>query len=257
MITVAGGDSFIFGTELKDQFTGRPSKSTFTALLSYYNGTHYQCVAEPGASNSEITRRVLDYCEHHKDLDKLVIVQWTFPNRYEFRFDTHWRSVNVWNIQENDDIKSQLKTFSQKTIDDNVIHNNELKELGVIDFIKDFYKQVGQYEYWEVYTSLKEIVQLQNYLKLNYIPYIFMFADDSLLDNYTINSKETSIQSLYNQIDFDNFFEFPKYKGFYQWALENKYPIGATHPLEQAHYDAAQLLKDRFHELVKKSNEPN
>ena len=42
------------------------------------------------------------------------------------------------------------------------------------------------------------------------------------------------------------------HKGFYQWAVDNKYPIGDTHPLEDAHRDAALLMKDKFYEMVTK-----
>jgi hypothetical protein len=42
-------------------------------------------------------------------------------------------------------------------------------------------------------------------------------------------------------------------RGFYQWARENKYPVGTTHPLEAAHADAAKLMQEKFNELVKKS----
>ena len=42
-------------------------------------------------------------------------------------------------------------------------------------------------------------------------------------------------------------------RGFYQWAVENKYNIGPDgHPLEQAHHDAEILIKEKFNELVKK-----
>jgi hypothetical protein len=252
MIIVAGGDSFIFGTELRDQVNGVHSKNTFPALLAKSKGMHYQCVATPGAANSEIARCVLNYCETHQDIDKFVIVQWTFPDRYEFRFPNAWRSVNVWNLQSEDEIKEHLKTFSQKTIDDQVNTNDSFKRVGYYNFVKEFFKHLGHTEFWETYTSMKEIVLLQNYLKLKNIPYMFSVADNCLLNNFTIDSKDVSLHSLYGQIDHDNFFKFPKEKGFYQWAMENKYPVGATHPLEEAHIDAAKLIKDKFNELVEK-----
>jgi hypothetical protein len=43
-------------------------------------------------------------------------------------------------------------------------------------------------------------------------------------------------------------------RGFYQWAIENKYNMGSDgHPLESAHKDAALLIKEKFNELVEKS----
>jgi hypothetical protein len=36
--------------------------------------------------------------------------------------------------------------------------------------------------------------------------------------------------------------------------VENKYKVGVDgHPLEDAHKDAAELIKEKFNELVKKS----
>jgi hypothetical protein len=40
--------------------------------------------------------------------------------------------------------------------------------------------------------------------------------------------------------------------------VENKYPVGPDgHPLDQAHQDAALLIKDKYNELVKKHLEQN
>jgi hypothetical protein len=261
MILVAGGDSFIFGTELSDQHMGIHSKQTYPAILAGIAGMHYECVAKPGAANAEIARHVINYCETYKDIDKVVLVQWTFANRYEFNFaDSGWQSVNVWNLQDASQIKTQLKNFSQKVVTDQINTNTKLQLTGNYDFLKEFYKTVACSEYWETYTSLKEIVMLQNYLKLNNIPYLFTFADNASLYNYTIDKADTSIRSLHHQIDFDKFFVFlgdpqldgKKEKGFYQWAMENKYPVGATHPLEAAHSAAALLIKDKFNEMVEK-----
>jgi hypothetical protein len=64
------------------------------------------------------------------------------------------------------------------------------------------------------------------------------------------------------QLDYSNWFFFPPGipphetatpRGFYQWAVENKYLCGPdNHPLEQAHQDAAKLMQEKFNELVKK-----
>ena len=88
---------------------------------------------------------------------------------------------------------------------------------------------------------------------------MFTFADNSLMFNSTVDNKIVDIECLYNQIELEKFFMFQgdstvdgkSHKGFYQWAMENKYPVGATHPLEEAHKAAALLIKDKFNELVK------
>lgn len=252
---LAAGDSFVYGSELAD-CNGVYSKSTFPALLA---GDEYECVAWPGNSNSAIARTAMNACEQYKNKVKGIIVSWTFASRFEFRFayDTgqrtgNWYSINPWTIQDDmESIKNEFTEFNRYVFDAHVKHIERAKRTGVYDFSNTFYKHVGSTEYWEIYTSLKEIVFLQTYLKLNSIPYLFTCADASILNNHTTSLGDPTISSLVNQIDMTKWFTFNN-KGFYNWAQDNKYKMGTTHPLEQAHYDAAQLMKDQYNELVKK-----
>lgn len=97
-----------------------------------------------------------------------------------------------------------------------------------------------------------EILTVQKNLKDKDVPYLFTCADNCVI---THNS----------QIDYSKWFLFPvipnsgwhpneEPRGFYQWALEHKYELAPKdkHPLEQAHIDAANLMRDKFDELVKK-----
>ena len=69
------------------------------------------------------------------------------------------------------------------------------------------------------------------------------------------------------KLDMTNWYFFPPAKeeyntqtprGFYQWAVENKYSMGPEHhPLELAHRDAANLIRSKFNELVEKFNQQN
>ena len=180
MITVAAGDSFVWGSELSDSANGGPtgySRRTFPALLS---GNNYICLAYPGIGNQEIAQRVIDRIL----INCGVIVCWTWPSR-----------------------------------------DNEL-------------------------NSDKHIIKLQNYLTKTHVPYMFTCADNCVV---TGNSA----------IDYTRWFMFPPSnrawetttpRGFYQWAVENKYQCGKEkHPLEFAHRDAAELMKEKFNELVKKT----
>ena len=268
MIIVAGGDSFIYGSELKD-CRGDYSRGTFTALLA--EGNEYHCVAWPGIGNDGIARRVISECETLYPEHPAVIVSWTFPGRYEFRFNydtgqrtSPWYAINAWTVAT-DTAKIQQEFVTQ---DDNILKHQiatieRAKTTGIADFAETFYKHVGNSEYWEVYSTLKEIVYLQNYLKANQIPYLFTCADNNFWYNHTIQTADATIHSLLEQIhrDQENWFWFPagagrnqteQPRGFYQWAIENKYPVGTTHPLESAHQAAAQLMKDQFNAMVKK-----
>lgn len=261
MIIVAGGDSFVFGSELQS-----PS-NTFTALLGATD-----CVAWPGYSNDAIARTVMERCEQGP-VDA-VIVSWTFPGRYEFRFayDTKqrkspWYSINSWTIKDNaKEIEQEFVTKDAGILDAQLESISRAKKTGVADFAKTFYAHVGSTEYYEVYSSLKEIVYLQNYLKVKGIPYLFTCADNIIFQNYTVDCADSVINSLVSQINQDDWFWFPagtnsyetcEPRGFYQWAKENKYPIGTTHPLEEAHRDAAKLMQEKYNEMVKKSLQQN
>lgn len=102
-----------------------------------------------------------------------------------------------------------------------------------------------------------EILTAQEYLEANHIPYLFTCADNCVITNNPL-------------INYDKWFLFPvipnsgwhtneEPRGFYQWALEHKYELAAKdkHPLEQAHIDAAEIMKEKFNELVKKHLESN
>jgi hypothetical protein len=254
MILIAG-DSFVYGSELKD-----PTK-TFPKLLA----GEYEDVSWPGYSNDAIARTTIERCEQG-GIDN-VIVSWTFPGRYEFRFNyftfqkkSPWYSINPWTIVDDpEEIKKEFSIKDDGILKDQIDTINRGSITGLGEFAKTFYKHVGSSEYWEIYSSFKEIVYLQNYLKLKNIPYMFTCADTYMFYHSTL--VDTTLKSLFDQIDFSKWYFFPEGdewetttpRGFYQWAVENKYPVGTTHPLEQAHAEAAKLMKDKFHELVKKS----
>lgn len=189
MITVAGGDSFIFGSELADCPNGAPSsysRSTFTALLS---DQQYVCAAYPGNSNHDIAEAVKRAVEKIPG-KPFVFVCWTWPSRDK------------------------------------------------------------------LYTSKRVIEALQEYCEYHGLPYLFTCADNCLFEVLDIS-----------KLNMDNWYMFPPAteswlttdpRGFYQWAVENKYTVGPEHhPLEQAHADAAELIKDKFNEMVEKHLQQN
>ena len=276
MILVAGGDSFTFGAELKDQVRG-PSLSTFPALLAKQANIEYHCAAHSGNANNAIVRMTVAACEQFKKQNKTVgvIVTWTFTNRYEFRFnyDTRqlispWGSITPWSsVDDVDSIAQEFRSHNSLVLKTQQEHINRAKRTGVAEFAKTFFKHVGDNEYYELYSTLKEILFLQYYLEQNTIPYLFLPADNHFYThpNY-FRCRDEYIDSLYEQIDWSKWFFFengigpgetPEPRGFYQWAVENKYPVGTTHPLEEAHQAAANLIKDKFNELVTKSLEQN
>lgn len=258
MILVAGGDSMVWGCELADSphgGHGGHSQKTFPALLANDANMYYQCSAYPGNANNAISRSIITQIEQDSQ-SKTVLVVWTFTQRVEFRFSylnnnlptSSWYSINSWHCDDKFKFNSGL-----------------IDQLQIREFAKSFFKFTGNTEYVEQYNYLKEILFLQLYLKNKNIPYLFITTNNETFehDNYKRHEKDLDLSSLYQQIDWDSWFFFPSGtdadetitpRGFYQWALENKYSVGpGGHPLEDAHKAAAELIKEKFNELVTKS----
>jgi hypothetical protein len=242
-VFVAGGDSFIFGNELTDWAKNPRENSnlTFSKLLSNVFGMkEYVCVARPGNSNDAIMRMIIKKCDQLLNENKkiAVIASWTFPPRFEFPFayridspDHTFASISIWPETNRPMVQSFAKTF-MKNIE--------------IDWFAHF-------------KTVQSIVILQTYLNANKIPYMFTAADN-IVYQY---KDDKQLKPYWDLIDWNHWYMFPKAdepwntnspRGFFQWAVENKYPIGPQqHPLEQAHSDAAHLMKDKLYELVKKT----
>ena len=85
MILVAAGDSYIWGSELAD-CRNDYSKQTFSALLAQQSNMDYVCAAHPGNANNAISRMAIDALSKI-DSDKFLLVEWTYPQRCEFRIN--------------------------------------------------------------------------------------------------------------------------------------------------------------------------
>jgi hypothetical protein len=238
---IAGGDSFVYGSELKD-CVNIHSQFTYPALISKRTGMEYVCAAKPGLSNGAIRRLVMDTCESHKNDIGLVLVSWTFLGRYEFKFDETWEQITAWSVIDNlDDIKKEFHIDNPVIFEWHVKELKNQKQRGISQFAKIFYHYVGGFEYWELYTSLVDLIMLQQYLQLHNIPYLFTSADHGLT-NVDHFKNDVSLTSLLNQFDRKNWFWFPTNLGFYEWSKENQFPFGTTHPLEESHSEAEKLI---------------
>lgn len=249
---IAGGDSFVLGAELSDQFGSTPSQLTFSSLVSQRLGFKYQCVAVPGSSNNTITRSVLQACEEYKNKEKIVVlVMWSFMPRYEFRFayrpsGSHWQYFNSWDAGI-----PEFENEYKIDLNEKISTENNL----FVEFVKVFYKHVGLDTAYIWYNTLKEIVFLQNYLLVNKIPYVFTIADVPFLNNNEYNKiKETYHENLYDQIEWNNWLHLKSTAnaniGFLHWAVENNYEIGINgHPLELAHLALSEKIYEHIRNL--------
>jgi len=276
MILLATGDSFIFGSELSDSKDGdytSNSQLVWPALIAKRNNYQYVNLAYPGHSNQAISRETVTAVNNQDFNSKekiVVLVSWTFSSRFEYLFDNTWFSINPWHADKK-------KKLDSRGIDPDDIHR----------LSQEVYKHTSSH--WEIYTTLKEIVFLQNFLNQHNINWVFTTSNNEYYQmdfnpEYKLYPTKPErkkawnegllishpfviepLNMLYQSIDWSRWLFLPPGKeanetqaprGFYQWALENKYNIAPMgHPLEEAHYDASLLLEDKFNELVKKNNQ--
>lgn len=257
-ILIAGGDSYICGLELADDLWPKKySMNTFPALLAKTYNLDYDCIAVPGYSNSAIARSVVNQCLLTPG-SKIVLVTWTYTNRFEMSTDIPivpplgYRS-NVW------------YGISPSNLERNRKDNPEF--IGMVD---EFLKWSGLIPYYKYYNTLKEILYLQNFLKVHNIPYLFTSADTAISfqnanEILKYDDNISTLKNLLNEIDWNQWQLFPhngadwlstnQPNGFRDWAEENKFELGpGYHPLEAAHSHAHDILKDKFNEVVTQTN---
>ena len=239
-ILIAGGDSFTYGNELSDCTSDRASMNTWSSLLANKLDMSYDCTAWGGDGNSAIARKIMTACSKHlsQGHDIVVAVMWSYPSRYEFRFsyDTKekhspWYTITPWTHESDTGVITNAFTNFKESIFDHYKNNQKTAQsTGLATFSERFFRDVGDSEYYELYTSVKEMLFLQNWLKQQNIPYIYTYVDTSVFHpNIPVDSY---LKCLYDSLDQSCCYSSIE---FYKWAKTNDFPFGATHPLEPAH----------------------
>ena len=247
-VLIAGGDSFVYGSELADCFIEHDglareqvSQLTYPALIAKELNLDYVCTARPGYSNRAICRTVMDACEQHKDHIKLAIVSWSFLGRYEFRFKDSWEQISAWTTLETvDKIEESFNIDNPVVLNHHAVELDRAGRIGARDFAKSYYNYIGSNHIAELYDTLSSIVMLQQYFLHKGIPYIF-----SGVDRFKFDIDDVSISTLKNQLINDDWVWFDD-KGFYTWARDMKFPFATTHPREPAHIEAAHIVYEHL-----------
>ena len=260
-LVISGGDSFTFGSELhNDIINPSPSKLSWANLIAEKLNAKHINVAEGGRSNSFIARHVInkiyEALQNSKPEDIFVQVMWTFVHRQEIavnfptkRMDSPWFPLDP-HVCEDETESDWFKELPRDTetwqgLYDGM-HKRFLinKSLGLIDFSVEYYKVTGILQ--DTYTSLKEILMLQDFLEARNVRYMFTYVDDNVINGLKGIDKYT--KGLNSFIKYDEWFNFPGVVGFNDWAKANEYEYGVYHPLEKAHEDAADII---YEEKVK------
>tara|TARA_Y100000592_G_C5456956_1_gene311882 strand:- start:931 stop:1734 length:804 start_codon:yes stop_codon:yes gene_type:complete len=258
---IAGGCSFTLGNELSDDKDGKtPSNKSWAKLLVDRTATNFDFVnvAFGGLGNSAIARRVFRQVANEKDV-KGVVVMWTFLSRYDwamprhkFLEDTRWASISPWETNAGEEQAFRELSGSIPQQQHWQSRKESFKETGVKDFAESIYRYAAN-QYHETYLSWKSIIWLQNILLKKKIPFMFTLADNSLFyDEFKEHKNQDDLMTaLHGEIDFTKWFSFgERMMGFNQWAMMEEYPRGTTHPLDEAHQDAVNLMLPMFNKLI-------
>jgi len=209
----AFGDSFTFGSDLKDCDTSYGNKihseNTWPSLLANSKSLNYVCHAYPGETNQTMVRRFFGNV-HLIDSDDFVVVNWTWINRWDF-------------YNTNDNKWEHLRPDTE----DNIFFEN---------YIKYF-----QSELWDKLETLKAINLVQSFLKNKNIKFIMTCIDKLAFDERWHCPKY--IENLQDIVRDD--IQWFEGMGFYDWAKTNNYKISDKwHPLEEAHRDAFKYINE-------------
>lgn len=237
---VSGGCSFTYGFELRD------INNVWTKLLADRHGLAFAQTAHMGIGNLQIAQRCMEAVTD----DSIVVVMWTFPVRYDYLLSIEtWESNHPWFTLTpmHTDLKNAVKNGFHPD------HVKRVKGFGIESWAKEHYKFVGDMN--EAHNTLWQILQLQNFLKVNDIPYMFTSAHNWLLEEHYDIYNWPQTKNLVNNIDWSNWFWFPgekKEHGFHHWSVAEGFEIGpGKHPLDEAHTAAVDLMEDKFNEIFK------
>jgi hypothetical protein len=205
------GCSFIFGSDLADDgrggFYATPSKHTWPALLAAHLNLDYKCHARPGIGNLQILEKLLT--QSAADTDSLCVIGWTWIDRFDF------------NNRQNDTWQTLMP-----------IHNDPVTH----SYYRDLHSQ-----YRDKLTSLIYIKTAIDTLQQKNIRFVMTIMDDLLF--------ETSCHSCPAIEDLQEYIK-PHIKSFdgqtfLDWSRDQGFEISkALHPLEAAHFAAAEYAKD-------------
>jgi len=256
---IAGGCSFTFGNELSDDVNGNtPSAKTWAHRLCENAGMEYVCTASGGLGNQAIARRVFMAINSNEDIGA-VAVMWSFPSRYDWAMPEYkkldgsrWVSISPWDTSKGHG--EAMSKLADSDIQQEIWQkrSEEIAKIGLRDFADSLYKNVTN-EYHEIYLSWKSITWLQNILEKRNIPFLFTLADNTLFYDKMRQHKDKDdlMTALHSEIDITKWFTFgERMMGFNQWALLNDYARATTHPLDESHQDAVQLMLPTFNKLI-------
>lgn len=220
---VSFGDSFIFGSELANNYKGQ---AAWPGLIARDLGLDYETRAVPGCGNENIARQVLEYFSENDHKETLAVINWTWAIRYDF----YMLPAESWVTLGPTCVPRKL---------DNIVPTSEAER--VIGFYQDY---LGASTVWDRFRSLMPIYATQQYLESKNISNVQTYMDYDIFDtefhapNYIQELQKLTRPSMQ---DWEGM-------NFLDWCKSKNFEITEPgwHPLEQAHQEAAKFWKERY-----------
>ena len=225
MILGAFGDSFTFGSDLKDVKHDIPSKLVWPALIANQLDLEFVNYGTPGIGNLIIADDVLRCINTHKN-NVFYVINWTWIDRYDY-LDTEIQQTN----------------FGPKHVD-NIWHT--LRPGDVSKHSTYYYKHLHK-DFTSKLQNLLTIQSVISELVLHNCLFLMTYMDHILFDKRFFCSPSIDILQNTVQKHMHSFHG----KNFLDWSKEHNFLISESwHPLEQAHEKAAEYWLPRVKTLL-------
>jgi len=160
---VSFGDSFILGSEIVDNDFGQRA---WPGLIASQLDVEYETCAVVGCGNETIARQIYTYFSKNTNKNTLAVVNWTWGMRWDFYINRTDNRTDTW--------VTLGPTCAPEKLYQHLNHDEA-------EYLIEFYKNyTGSGDAWNQYRSLQAIFAAQQFLKINQIPVIQTYMDQSL-----------------------------------------------------------------------------
>jgi len=221
---VSFGDSFIFGSEQKDNSDGSlgwPGRVAKNLACDYHTSS------VPGCGNDHIARQIYTWFSNNSVADTLAVINWTWMSRWDFYIVEH----ETWITLGPTCVPDKLKNLVERTQAEDMIN---------------FYKtRANSSITWNKFRNLQTMFAAQTYLKQIGVPTVQTYMDELIFDQQYhapdyIQILQNLVKPELKTFDQQNFVDWSRSKGY---AVT---PPPGNHPLEQAHNAACNLWIDTY-----------
>jgi len=221
------GDSFVFGSEQKNNFDGSLG---WIGRAAKNLRCEYNTLARPGCGNDYIAQQIYRWFSSNTNDNTLAVINWTWISRWDYYIVDHdiWITLGPTCVPE---LLQNLVTYTQAE-----------------DMIAFYRTRVNAGILWNKFRNLQTICAVQSYLKQKNITSIQTYMDynlfdmarehDALTPDY-INELQKLIYSEMQLFEGKNFVDWSKHHGF-------TVTDPGLHPTEDAHIAAAALWQDQY-----------